>query len=394
MAETKLDRIQFQHNLPLHNVHFVDKVEHAFENLKKYSDVRDVLIWSDGEIHWDIRILHNLILQNQQTEWLKNTKFYIAGCHIKKRDSIKYDYGNEVIFLDLYPTPFTIFNKHFHFEPLLRTWEDMVEKAEVNLINEKVHLERQEDKVELVTWLAYGKRLVRDYLYLQLCKRNMVRNVGYHSMLKEAYPELKYASEKDFESIGKKEDFKEYQKIIFSLPKRLNTSNMELVRHEYYQESLQDYYRGLFALITETQFEFNLPHLFIDEEPFEVISITEKIMFPFFSKSIPIILHDENNEILEYLKKLGFDMFEDIVNESVYQGSAIDKIDAAIYTLEQFQNDNPQKLFLRFKERLQNNQKLAIELSENIEPVVEILKNIKAQNIVEEEIIPKKMNLI
>ena len=87
-------------------------------------------------------------------------------------------------------------------------------------------------------------------------------------------------------------------------------------------------------------------------------------------------------------------MFEDIVNESVYQGSAIDKIDAAIYTLEQFQNDNPQKLFLRFKERLQNNQKLAIELSENIEPSVEILKNIKAQNIVEEEIIPKKMNLI
>ena len=169
---------------------------------------------------------------------------------------------------------------------------------------------------------------------------------------------------------------------------------MELVRHEYYQESLQDYYRGLFAIITETQFEFNLPHLFIDEEPFEVISLTEKIMFPFFSKSIPIILHDENDEILEYLKKLGFDMFEDIVNESIYQGSAIDKIDAAIHTLEQFQNDNPQKLFLRFKERLQNNQKLAIELSENIEPVVEILKNIKAQNIVEEEIIPKKINLI
>ena len=33
MAETKLDRIQFQKgNLPLHNIHFVDKVEHAFEN--------------------------------------------------------------------------------------------------------------------------------------------------------------------------------------------------------------------------------------------------------------------------------------------------------------------------------------------------------------------------
>ena len=84
---------------------------------------------------------------------VKKYKILHKGCHIKKRDSIKYDYGNEVIFLDLYPTPFTIFNKHFHFEPLLRTWEDMVEKAEVNLINEKVHLERQEDKVELVTWL-------------------------------------------------------------------------------------------------------------------------------------------------------------------------------------------------------------------------------------------------
>ena len=265
------------------------------------------LLLTDDELHWNIRILHNAILQNQQTEWLKNTKFYIAGCHVKKVDSIKYDYGNEIIFLDLYPTPFTIFNKHLHFEPVPDSWKNMIKDAETNLEIEKSDLENKQDKVELVTWMAFGKRTIRDYLYLQLCKRNLTRNVAYHSKLKERYSELKYATEEEFEYIGRKKDYKEYQKVIFSLPKKLNNTNIDMVRHQYYQSSLYDYYRGLFALITETQFEFGLPPLYINEEPFEVISLTEKLMFPFFTKSIPMILHDEGMEVKNYLKKLGFD---------------------------------------------------------------------------------------
>ena len=89
MSETRLDRIQYQHKIPLHNIHFCNRVDNAIENLKRYSDVRDVLIWSDGEIHWDIRILHNAILQNQQKEWLKNTlqwkenKYFVIVTHAK-----------------------------------------------------------------------------------------------------------------------------------------------------------------------------------------------------------------------------------------------------------------------------------------------------------------------
>ena len=394
MSETKLDRIQYQYKLPLYNIHFDDKVENAIECLKRYSDVRDVLLWSDGEIHWNIRILHNAILQNQQTEWLKNTKFYIAGCHVKKVDSIKYDYGNEIIFLDLYPTPFTIFNKHLHFEPVPDSWKNMIKDAETNLEIEKSDLENKQDKVELVTWMAFGKRTIRDYLYLQLCKRNLTRNVAYHSKLKERYSELKYATEEEFESIGRKKDYKEYQKVIFSLPKKLNNTNIDMVRHQYYQSSLYDYYRGLFALITETQFEFGLPPLYIHEEPFEVISLTEKLMFPFFTKSIPLILHDEGMEVKNYLKKLGFDMFEDIIDDDIYKGSAVDKIDNTISILEKYQNKNVQNLFLKYKKRLESNQKLALNFTEEIAPAIEQLKTLKAQNIKKDEIIPPKMSLI
>tara|TARA_B100000287_G_scaffold357621_1_gene348972 strand:+ start:480 stop:1664 length:1185 start_codon:yes stop_codon:yes gene_type:complete len=394
MSETKLDRIQYQYKLPLYNIHFDDKVENAIECLKRYSDVRDVLLWSDGEIHWNIRILHNAILQNQQTEWLKNTKFYIAGCHVKKVDSIKYDYGNEIIFLDLYPTPFTIFNKHLHFEPVPDSWKNMIKDAETNLEIEKSDLENKQDKVELVTWMAFGKRTIRDYLYLQLCKRNLTRNVAYHSKLKERYSELKYATEEEFESIGRKKDYKEYQKVIFSLPKKLNNTNIDMVRHQYYQSSLYDYYRGLFALITETQFEFGLPPLYIHEEPFEVISLTEKLMFPFFTKSIPMILHDEGMEVKNYLKKLGFDMFEDIIDDDIYKGSAVDKIDNTISILEKYQNKNVQNLFLKYKKRLESNQKLALNFTEEIAPAIEQLKTLKAQNIKKDEIIPPKMSLI
>lgn len=394
MQDTRLDRIQYQYKLPLYNIHFVDKVELGIQNLKKYSDVKDVLIWSDGEIHWDIRILHNEILRNQQTEWLKNTKFYIAGCHIKKVESIKYDYGNEIIFLDLFPTPFTLFNKHLHFEPVPDSWKGMIQNAESNLEIEKTDLEKKEDKVELVTWMAFGKRVIRDYLYLQLCKRNLTRNVAYHSKLKEVYSELKYATEKEFESIGRKKDYKEYQKVIFSLPKRLNNSNIDMVRHQYYQSSVYDYYRGLFALITETQFEFDLPPLFINEEPFEVISLTEKLMFPFFTKSIPMILHDEGMEVKNYLKKLGFDLFEDVVDDNIYKGSAVDKVDSAISILEKYQNKNVQSLFLKYKKRLESNQKLAIKYTEEIAPAIKQLKNLKAQDIKEEDIIPPKITLI
>tara|TARA_B100000073_G_scaffold315122_1_gene290795 strand:+ start:478 stop:1662 length:1185 start_codon:yes stop_codon:yes gene_type:complete len=394
MSETKLDRIQYQYKLPLYNIHFDDKVENAIECLKRYSDVRDVLLWSDGEIHWNIRILHNAILQNQQTEWLKNTKFYIAGCHVKKVDSIKYDYGNEIIFLDLYPTPFTIFNKHLHFEPVPDSWKNMIKDAETNLEIEKSDLENKQDKVELVTWMAFGKRTIRDYLYLQLCKRNLTRNVAYHSKLKERYSELKYATEEEFEYIGRKKDYKEYQKVIFSLPKKLNNTNIDMVRHQYYQSSLYDYYRGLFALITETQFEFGLPPLYIHEEPFEVISLTEKLMFPFFTKSIPMILHDEGMEVKNYLKKLGFDMFEDIIDDDIYKGSAVDKIDNTISILEKYQNKNVQNLFLKYKKRLESNQKLALNFTEEIAPAIEQLKTLKAQNIKKDEIIPPKMSLI
>ena len=394
MSETRLDRIQYQYKLPLYNIHFDDKVENAIECLKRYSDVRDVLLWSDGEIHWNIRILHNAILQNQQTEWLKNTKFYIAGCHVKKVDSIKYDYGNEIIFLDLYPTPFTIFNKHLHFEPVPDSWKNMIKDAETNLEIEKSDLENKQDKVELVTWMAFGKRTIRDYLYLQLCKRNLTRNVAYHSKLKERYSELKYATEEEFESIGRKKDYKEYQKVIFSLPKKLNNTNIDMVRHQYYQSSLYDYYRGLFALITETQFEFGLPPLYIHEEPFEVISLTEKLMFPFFTKSIPLILHDEGMEVKNYLKKLGFDMFEDIIDDDIYKGSAVDKIDNTISILERYQNKNVQNLFLKYKKRLESNQKLALNFTEEIAPAIEQLKTLKAQNIKKDEIIPPKMSLI
>lgn len=394
MSETRLDRIQYQHKIPLHNIHFCNRVDNAIENLKRYSDVRDVLIWSDGEIHWDIRILHNAILQNQQKEWLKNTKFYIAGCHIKKVDSIKYDYGNEIIFLDLYPTPFTIFNKHLHFEPLVNSWKDMIRMADDNLEYEKSALENKEDKIELVTWMAYGKRIHRDYLYLQLCKRNLTRNVAYHSKLKEAFPLLKYATKEEFESIDRKECFEEYKKVVFSLPKKLNTSSIGLAMHQYYQDSVYDYYRGIFALITETQFEFGLPPLYINEEPFEVISLTEKLMFPFFTKSIPLILHDEGMEVKNYLKKLGFDMFEDVVDDSIYTGTAVEKIDNTILVLEKYQKENPQSIFLKYQKRLEKNQKLALKFTEELEPSIKILRELKPQNIEEDEIIPPKMSLI
>ena len=109
------------------------------------------------------------------------------------------------------------------------------------------------------------------------------------------------------------------------------------------------------------------------------------------SKSIPMILHDNGMEVKNYLKKLGFDLFEDVVDDSIYEGSAVDKIDNTISILEKYQNKNVQSLFLKYKKRLESNQKLAIKYTEEIAPAIKQLKNLKAQDIKEKEIIPKKI---
>ena len=107
-----------------------------------------------------------------------------------------------------------------------------------------------------------------------------------------------------------------------------------------------------------------------------------------------MILHDNGMEVKNYLKKLGFDLFEDVVDDSIYEGSAVDKIDNTISILEKYQNKNVQSLFLKYKKRLESNQKLAIKYTEEIAPAIKQLKNLKAQDIKEEDIIPPKMTLI
>ena len=112
------------------------------------------------------------------------------------------------------------------------------------------------------------------------------------------------------------------------------------------------------------------------------------------TKSIPIILHDSGMEVKNYLKKLGFDLFEDVIDDSIYKGSAVDKVDGSISILEKYQNKNVQSLFLKYKKRLESNQKLAIKYTEELAPAIKQLQNLKAQDIKEKEIIPKKITLI
>ena len=87
-------------------------------------------------------------------------------------------------------------------------------------------------------------------------------------------------------------------------------------------------------------------------------------------------------------------MFEDVVDDSIYTGTAVEKIDNTILVLEKYQKENPQNIFLKYQKRLEKNQKLALKFTEELEPSIKILRELKPQNIEEDEIIPPKMSLI
>lgn len=91
------------------------------------------------------------------------------------------------------------------------------------------------------------------------------------------------------------------------LPKNLD---YDLTNYSYINNQINELYKPILNLVTENVMGMTRG----DESPYELITFTEKIIKPFLAKQIPlfIALPGLQNE----LRKLGFDLFDDLINTS------------------------------------------------------------------------------
>ena len=194
------------------------------------------------------------------------------------------------------------------------------------------------EKIKLFEWLNGGERDFRDITIHRLVEENMIE-LGHVSYLHG------------------REGGQGYQQ---GEPTKLKTRNIRLpweTNPEHDRFSIQskvarETYVGVIS-------ESSIGHLEFD---------TEKCMKPFYNLQFPIILGYDG--IVDKLRKLGFDMFDDIIDHS-YDNShdggnwgdinndvAYFKVNKIIIELKKLNDINIQQLYLKQKERFIKNQEL------------------------------------
>ena len=126
---------------------------------------------------------------------------------------------------------------------------------------------------------------------------------------------------------------------------------------------------------------------------------TEKCMKPFYNLQFPIILGYDG--IVDKLRNLGFDMFDDIINHSYdksHDGGSWDdikhevaffKVNKILIELKKLNDINIHQLYLKQKDRLIKNQELVYEYTVNnnrvLEEIAEFVfgKNIKCNRVID-----------
>ena len=216
------------------------------------------------------------------------------------------------------------------------------------------------EKIKLFEWLNAGERDFRDITIHRLVEENMLK-LGHISYLHgrdggdiEQYPNLKT------------------RKIKLSWEK-----DAEDNRFSIQSKVARETYVGVISESSIGELEFD----------------TEKCMKPFYNLQFPIILGYDG--IVDKLRKLGFDMFDDIIDHSYdksHDGGLWDdikydvaffKVNKIIIELKKLNDINIQQLYLKQKDRLIKNQELVYNYTVNnnrvLEEIAEFVfgKNIK-----------------
>jgi len=235
------------------------------------------------------------------------------------------------------------------------------------------------EKKHLFSCFMFGKTLVRDYIWTQLNEYKLSGLISYHSFDKtkynktkliNSYDELSKHLDNNLEDIFDKKFFKNYTKHKSKLPKRLDIEESALIFHRYFDDSVKTASKSLFNLVSETTFGWNI---FESGRKYPKGSLTEKSMIPFFSNSIPLILHDDNNLVKKHFEENGFDMFSDIIPDDFYKLEFFNqKVDFIFEFLSNYNNDI-NKFYNKSISRFEHNRKLAYKLKKSITDIERIL---------------------
>ena len=118
----------------------------------------------------------------------------------------------------------------------------------------------------------------------------------------------------------------------------------------------------MFNIVFETQTDFENKKLL---DTYKFISLTEKSCFPFWSKSIPLFIHDDTELLAKYFTKIGFDLFTDILGDDFYKNKPIiEQIKNILHFIKDMDSShNVVDLNNRLDKRLSQNKQLATSIA-------------------------------
>ena len=316
-----------------------------FDEFILSSNFKKFIVYSFGESH-NIQYCLSKVFESicDRTE---GVTIYFVGNH--------YDSGvieknsNKLVTIYTEGTPFIFFNSisalaHWDVYPYL--YENPTEKS------------------RLFSCLMYGKREYRDYIFTKTLQNGWEDNISYHSNSKQNqnFKEVTYATLSEFESIGRGYYFEEYNKYKNVLPLFRESDGDCIMFNEYFESALSFHKESLFSLIPETVFN----DLYFLHGTIKSKCVTEKLIFPFVSHSIPIILHNYPKDIVNQLKEIGFDTFDDIVPNGYYNLDNIDKIDYIFDFLKEYESKNDyNSVYNELIPRFEKNKELALKYLTN-----------------------------
>jgi hypothetical protein len=143
--------------------------------------------------------------------------------------------------------------------------------------------------------------------------------------------------------------------LNYQLPKTLDYNN---TTPTYIYNDITDLYRTILNLVTE-----NLTGMTDGDisDPY-IITFTEKVIKPFLSKQIPLFFGLPG--LIELLRKLGFDVYDDIVNHSYdLESDPIKRLDLILDELDRLTKIDLLEYKNKNTDKFDNNYNLLFKLS-------------------------------
>ena len=322
------------------------------------SDIKNIWVISDGESHYGFGELFTSKLGDF------DGKIFFSGNYYSNRKIITHK-NYEIHLHPLGYQPFSTFDYSYQFEALFYG-----KKKENHILFDPTTTSESyiKNKEYLVSFLAFRQDLYRDYLYTKLAEMDLVRNTAYHSWNKNE-DKLTFSEIDDWKGLGIDESYDYYKSIQFSLPKKLDFN--EFQNFKIFENSIQTISKSMFNIVFETQTDFENKKLL---DTYEFISLTEKSCFPFWSKSIPLFIHDDTELLAKYFTKIGFDLFTDILGDDFYKNKPIiEQIKNILDFIKDMDSShNVVELNNRFDKRLSQNKQLAASIAKQNGKVLRI----------------------